>query len=140
MVKRYACQSVTLLVDYSLHTNGFVLVHIQVKDVNFPIIGYSSKHSARIWGPFHISYCTSQVKHKKWVTGRGKQNFCTWRVRKMNDGKSFFFFLPFFIKYFILYISSVTKFRLFAREVLVLIHRLSKQLHEGYCSRLMFMN
>jgi len=58
----------------------------------------------------------------------------------MNDGKSFFFFLPFFIKYFILYISSVTKFRLFAREVLVLIHRLSKQLHEGYCSRLMFMN
>jgi hypothetical protein len=61
----------------------------------------------------------------------------------MNDGKLklfYHFLLNIPLKYFVLYISSVTKFHLFAGEVLVLVHCLSKQLHEGYCSRMMCMN
>jgi hypothetical protein len=76
MIKRYACQSLPFPVHYSLHTYGPVLIHIQVKDVNFPVICYSSEHGTGIRGPLYIFYCMSQVKDKKWITGKiGKTTF-----------------------------------------------------------------
>jgi len=56
-----------------------------------------------------------------------------------NKNICYHFLLNIPLKYFVLYISSVTKFHLFAGAVLVSIHCLSKQLHEG-TSRLMFRN
>jgi hypothetical protein len=76
MVKCYACQSVPLPVHYGLHTYWPVLVNIQVKDMNFTIVCYSSEHGTGIRGPFHISHCISQIKHKQWITGKmGKTTF-----------------------------------------------------------------
>jgi len=62
-------------------------------------------------------------------------------IKWMTENENLFyrFLLNIPVKYFILYISSVTKCHLFAGAVLVLIHCLSKQLHEG-TSRLMIRN